>query len=50
MGFESRSQLQQGGKSDVDHPLFDLRDLAVVDAAGIRHFAEAKSLLLAEFS
>src|SRR5690348_15307265 len=50
LGFEGDSQLQEGSKSDVDHPLLDLCDLAVVDATGIRHFAQAESFFFAELS
>ncbi len=50
LGFQCYGQLQERGKCNVDHSLFDLGDLTVVDAAGIRHFAEAKALLLTELS
>jgi hypothetical protein len=50
MGFQGNGQLQEGGKGNIDHSLFDLGDLAIVDATGIRHFAKAKTFLLAELS
>ena len=50
MGFQGNCQLQEGGKGNIDHSLFDLGDLAVVDATGIRHLAKTKTFLLAELS
>jgi len=50
MRFKGRSELQQRGKGDIDHPFFDLGDLAVVDAAGIGHLPKAKPLLLPKSS
>lgn len=49
MRLQSNGQLKKGGERNVDHPLLDLGDLAVVDATGIRHFAKAHTLLFSEF-
>lgn len=48
--LQRNGQLQKRRERDVDHALFDLGDLAVIDAAGIRHFAEAESLFFPELS
>src|ERR1700754_725820 len=50
LGFKSNGQLQKSGKGNVDHSLFDLCDLAVIDATGIRHFTETESFVLTELS
>jgi hypothetical protein len=48
--LQGNSQLQERGKGDIYHSFFDLGDLTVVDATGIRHLAKAKTFLLTEFS
>ena len=50
MCLQGNSQLQKRSKGNIDHPLFDLRDLAIVNATGIRHFTETKTFVLAELS
>src|ERR1700753_3004714 len=50
LSLESKGQLQKSGKGNVDHSLFDLCDLAVIDATGIRHFTETESFVLTELS
>src|ERR1700754_4568209 len=50
LGLKRNGQLQKSGKGNVDHSLFDLCDLTVVDATGIRHFPETESFVLTELS
>jgi hypothetical protein len=50
MRFQSNSQLQKRSEGNIDHSLFDLRDLAIVNTTGIRHFTETKAFVLAELS